>query len=45
MREPRRLARREANDPVPYVYYVTGDPGGPYRWPVNNDAYIPAPPP
>ena len=25
--------------PAPYVYYVTGDTGGPYRWPVDDSQY------
>jgi murein DD-endopeptidase MepM/ murein hydrolase activator NlpD len=25
--------------PAPYVYGVTGDPGGPYRWPVDDQRY------
>ena len=30
----------KTNQPVPYVYYVTGDTsGGPYRWPVDDSAY------
>ena len=27
------------NKPAPYVYYVTGDTGGPYSWPVDDNAY------
>jgi hypothetical protein len=26
-------------DPAPYDYYVTGDPTGPYRWPVDDNRY------
>jgi Bacterial tandem repeat domain 1 len=26
--------------PAPYVYGVTGDPGGPYRWPVDDNEYV-----
>jgi murein DD-endopeptidase MepM/ murein hydrolase activator NlpD len=33
------VSRDEDWKPAPYVYYVTGDPGGPYRWPVDDDAY------
>jgi hypothetical protein len=25
---------------VPYDYYVTGDPDGPYSWPVDGDEYV-----
>jgi hypothetical protein len=25
--------------PAPYDYYVTGDPTGPYRWPVDDNVY------
>ncbi len=33
------VARDKQNKPAPYVYYVTGDPGGPYRWPVDDGEY------
>jgi Peptidase family M23/Polyglycine hydrolase-like, structural repeat len=33
------VSRDEQNNPAPYVYYVTGDSGGPYRWPVDDDQY------
>jgi hypothetical protein len=28
------------NQPAPYIYGVTGDPGGPYRWPVDDNQYV-----
>jgi len=33
------VSHDENNKPAPYVYYVTGDPDGPYRWPVDDDQY------
>jgi hypothetical protein len=33
------VSRDKNNTPVPYVYYVTGDPNGPYRWPVDDNQY------
>jgi hypothetical protein len=33
------VCRDDKDEPQPYVYYVTGDPDGPYRWPVDDDAY------
>jgi len=34
------VSRDANNQPAPYVYYVTGDPSGPYRWPVDNNQYV-----
>jgi murein DD-endopeptidase MepM/ murein hydrolase activator NlpD len=33
------VSRDKNGNPAGYVYYVTGDPGGPYRWPVDDDKY------
>lgn len=33
------LSRDTNGTPAPYVYGVTGDPGGPYRWPVDDNKY------
>jgi hypothetical protein len=34
------VVSRDSNGaPAPYVYGVTGDPGGPYRWPVDDNKY------
>ncbi|HEY7200698.1 MAG TPA: hypothetical protein VIC57_10820 [Candidatus Dormibacteraeota bacterium] len=33
------VSRDAQGNPAPYVYYVTGDPNGPYRWPVDANQY------
>lgn len=33
------VSRDAQNNPAPYVYYATGDPSGPYRWPVDGNQY------
>ena len=33
------VAHDANNQPAPYIYYVTGDPSGPYRWPVDDNQY------
>ena len=30
----------ENGQPAPYNYYVSGDPVGPYRWPVDDNRYV-----
>ena len=33
------VSRDKNNQPAPYVTDVTGDPAGPYRWPVDDNQY------
>jgi hypothetical protein len=33
------VSRDAQGNPAPYVYGVTGDPNGPYRWPVDDNQY------